>query len=174
MPKRSSVFALAPDIKKALDRRLVVEGFKGYAELAEWLQTMGYTISKSAIHRYGQTFGDKLETLKLVTEQARAVVEASPDNEGAVNDALVRLVQEKLFGVLIDLDPAVIKKEKLSYLAKAIADLGRASVQQKQWMTKFRERAAQTAAAVVDVARKGGLSEAAAEEIRAKILGVAS
>lgn len=174
MPKRSAVFDLAPHIKKALDHRLVAEGFKGYAELAEWLQTMGYTVSKSAIHRYGQTFGDKLDTLKLVTEQARAVVEASPDNEGAVNDALVRLVQEKLFGVLIDLDPVTIKKEKLSYLAKAIADLGRASVQQKQWMTKFKDRAAQAAEQAASVARKGGLSEAAVEEIRAKILGVAT
>ena len=115
-----------------------------------------------------------LDTLKLVTEQARAVVESAPDREGAVNDALVRLVQEKLFGVLIDLDPAVIKKEKLSYLAKAIADLGRASVLQKQWMAKIAERTQAAAEQAVTVARKGGLSELAVEEIRAKILGVAT
>lgn len=174
MPKRSAVFDLPPDVKKSLDHRLAAEGFKGYVELSQWLGTMGYTISKSAIHRYGQTFGEKLDTLKLVTEQARAVVESAPDKEGAVNDALVRLVQEKLFGVLIDLDPRLIKKESLSYLAKAVADLGRTSIQQKQWMAKVAERTQVAAEQAVSVARKGGLSELAVEDIRAKILGVAS
>jgi hypothetical protein len=73
-----------------------------------------------------------------------------------------------------ELQAAVMKKEKLSYLAKANADLGRASVQQKQWMAKVAERAKGTAAEVAQVARKGGLSETAVEEIRERILGVAS
>jgi hypothetical protein len=173
MPRRSAVFDLPEHIKSALDKRLAEGGFQDYKGLSDWLALMGWQLSKSAIHRYGQNFAEKLSTLKLVTEQAKAVVEAAPDKEGAVNDALVRLVQEKLFGVLIDLDPAVLKQEKLSYLAKAIADLGRASVQQKQWMAKVAERARDTAAEVAEVARKSGLSDLAVEDIRRRILGVA-
>jgi hypothetical protein len=52
------------------------------------------------LHRYGQDFAEQLDTLMLVTEQAKAVVEAAPDSEGAVNDALMRVTQEELFLIL--------------------------------------------------------------------------
>ncbi len=59
-------------------------------------------------------------------------------DDGAVNDALVRLTQEKLFTVLVDLevDPADVDIAKL---AKAVAELGKASVAQKRWMAEARK-----------------------------------
>lgn len=173
MPRRSAVFDLPEDIKRVLDEKLAAGGFKDYAALSAWLKTMGWQLSKSAIHRYGQGFAEKLSTLKLVTEQAKAVVDTAPDKEGAVNDALVRLVQEKLFDVLMNLDTGKLKQEAISKIARAIADLGKASVMQKQWMAKVQERAALAAAEAVSIAKSGGLSDAAADEIRRKILGVA-
>jgi Bacteriophage Mu, Gp27 len=174
MPRRSAIYDLPPDIKAALDKRLVTAGFQRYEELADWLGEMGYAVSKSAVHRYGQGFGEQLETLRLVTEQAKAVVDAAPDAEGAVNDALMRLTQEKLFLILRNFDPGAVKKANITFIAKAVADLAKASVAQKAWADKLRQRTEAAADKAVSVARKGGLSDAAVEMIRREILGVAT
>jgi hypothetical protein len=49
------------------------------------------------------------------------VVDAAPDTEGAVNDALLRLTQEKLFLILRDfeVDAKRVKKTDITFLAKA-------------------------------------------------------
>jgi hypothetical protein len=58
------------------------------------------------------------------------VVEAAPDTEGVVNDALMRLTQEKLFLILKDfeVDAKRVKKTDITFLAKAVAELGSSSV----------------------------------------------
>ncbi len=172
MGKKSTVETLPKEVKEWLDRALVESNFSGYKLLAEEMKARGYEISKSAIHRYGQDFEDRLKTLKMVTEQARAVVQAAPDEDGAVNDALVRLTQEKLFGVLmeIDVDPETVD---LAKLAKAVDELGKASVMQKLWLSEVRAKAEAAAANVETIAKKGGLSSASVEQLRREILGIA-
>lgn len=172
MGKKSTVETLPKEVKEWLDRALVESNFSGYKLLAEEMKARGYEISKSAIHRYGQDFEDRLKTLKMVTEQARAVVQAAPDEDGAVNDALVRLTQEKLFGVLmeIEVDPETVD---LAKLAKAVAELGKASVMQKRWLSEVRAKAEAAAANVEKIAKKGGLSSDSVEQLRREILGIA-
>ena len=172
MGKKSTVETLPKEVKEWLDRALVESNFSGYKLLAEEMKARGYEISKSAIHRYGQDFEDRLKTLKMVTEQARAVVQAAPDEDGAVNDALVRLTQAKLFGVLmeIEVDPETVD---LAKLAKAVAELGKASVMQKRWLSEVRAKAEAAAANVEKIAKKGGLSSASVEQLRREILGIA-
>ncbi len=172
MGKKSTVETLPKEVKEWLDRSLVESNFSGYKLLAGEMKARGYEISKSAIHRYGQDFEDRLKTLKMVTEQARAVVQAAPDEDGAVNDALVRLTQEKLFGVLmeIEVDPETVD---LAKLAKAVAELGKASVMQKRWLSEVRAKAEAAAANVEKIAKKGGLSSASVEQLRREILGIA-
>lgn len=172
MGKKSTVETLPKEVKEWLDRALVESNFSGYKLLAEEMKARGYEISKSAIHRYGQDFEDRLKTLKMVTEQARAVVQAAPDEDGAVNDALVRLTQEKLFGVLmeIEVDPESVD---LAKLAKAVAELGKASVMQKRWLSEVRAKAEAAAANVEKIAKKDGLSSDSVEQLRREILGIA-
>ena len=71
------------------------------------------------------------------------MVDAAPDTEGAVNDALIRLTQEKLFLTLKDFDPARVKKANITFIAKTVAELASASVAQKQWADKLRQRIAE-------------------------------
>lgn len=172
MGKKSTVETLPKEVKEWLDRALVESNFSGYKLLAEEMKARGYEISKSAIHRYGQDFEDRLKTLKMVTEQARAVVQAAPDEDGAVNDALVRLTQEKLFSVLmeIEVDPENVD---LAKLARAVAELGKASVLQKRWLSEVRAKAEAAAANVEKIAKKGGLSSDSVEQLRREILGIA-
>lgn len=138
MPKRSKVDTLPRELKEWLDAELVKRGFADYVALAADLQAQGADVSKSSLHRYGSKFEERMAQLKVSTEQARAVVAASPDDEGAMNEALIRLTQDKLFGVLVELevDPASVN---LSKLTKSIADLARSSVGQKRWAIEAKE-----------------------------------
>lgn len=170
MPPRSKVAALPAEVKAWLDQSLVENNFSGYELLSGELESRGYSIGKSALHRYGTEFEDKLSALKMASEQARAVVQAAPDEEGAVNEALMRLVQEHLFKLLMS-DGNQIDLPKV---AKAVAELGRASVVQKKWQAEFREKAEAAAARVEKIAKKGGLNSATVDEIRREILGMAS
>lgn len=147
MPKRSKVDALPKALKEWLDAELVRRGFADYNQLAADLQAQGAEVSKSSLHRYGSKFEERMAQLKVSTEQARAVVAASPDDEGAMNEALIRLTQDKLFQVLVDLevDPESIALPKLT---KSIADLARSSISQKKWQIEVRTKAAERIKAV--------------------------
>lgn len=169
MPPRSKVASLPKAVKAWLDKALAENNFSEYETLAAELLAQGFAISKSALHRYGQDFESKLSALKVASEQARAVVAAAPDEEGAVNEALMRLVQEHLFKLLMtDGDNMDLPK-----VAKAVAELGKASVVQKKWQAEWREKTEAAAARVEKIARKGGLNAATVAEIRREILGVA-
>lgn len=170
MPPRSKVTILPPEVKRWLDQALVEGNFSDYELLADELKTQGYAISKSALHRYGQEFEGRLSALKLASEQAKAVVAAAPDEEGAVNEALMRLVQEHLFKLLMSQDG----EYDLTKVAKAVAELGRASVVQKKWQAEVKSKAEAAAAAVENIVKKGGLSADVVDKIRREILGVAS
>jgi hypothetical protein len=176
MARRSKIEALPDSAKEWLDRRLVDGNFSDYrgvvSELNRLLEPHGLTVSKSGLQRYGQSFEERLKSLKLVTEQARAVVAASPDDDGAVNDALVRLTQEKMFQILmeIDVDPDSVD---LAKLARAVAELGKASVLQKRWQAEARRQALDEAAKEAGAAGKSmGLTDEAVDQIQKRILGV--
>jgi hypothetical protein len=171
MPPRSKIEQLPEEVRAELDARLIRSGFGGYRALADWLTDQGFEIRKSALQSYGAAFEDRISCLKLATEQARAIVSESPDDEGAMSEALMRLTQEKLFGVLMELqvDP---QKVSLSGLARSIAELGRASVTQKKYAQEVRDRAKLAAEQASKIAKRGGLDAAAVKEIRAAILGI--
>jgi len=169
MPPRSKVATLPAEVKAWLDKALADNNFSDYEALADELSGRGFAISKSALHRYGQNFEERLSALKMASEQARAVVAAAPDEEGAVNEALMRLVQEHLFKLLMSEGGQI----DLPKVAKAVAELGRASVVQKKWQSEVRAKAEAAASQVEKIAKKGGLDAGTVAEIRREILGVA-
>lgn len=163
--------SLPNELREALDKRLVQEGFQNYEEMSAWLAEQGYDISKSSVHRYGQEFEDRLDALRVATAQAKEIVSATGDDEGALSDALTSLVQEKAFRVLTSMD---MEEQEVEFtgLMNAIARLQRSSVQQKKLMAEMRQRAREAADDAEHIAREGGLSDEAAAKIRDKILGV--
>lgn len=173
MPKRSAVTQLPPVVKAWLDQSLVEGNFSGYQALADELKGRGYEVSKSSLHRYGSSFEERIEKLKIATEQAKAVVQSAPDDEGAMGDALTRLVQQKTFDILLDLevDPESVK---LADIGTMVAKLNATSVQQKKWQAEVKRKAQVAAAEVETVAKAGGLSEETVEAIKKRILGIGS
>jgi len=170
MPPRSKIQQLPEEIKQWLDRSLVEGNFSGYELLEKELSERGFVIGKSSINRYGQEFEQRLHALKLATEQAKAISESIPDDAGAMNDALIRLVQQKAFDTLLKMEEGAPMKE----IGLMVARLSNATVKQKQWATEVREKASTAADAVEKIAKKGGLSPAAVKEIRSRILGIPS
>lgn len=173
MPQVSKVQRLNADDKQWLDAELTRRGFAGYDQLEALCRERGIDISSSSLHRYGQGFRDRLDAVKMITEQAKAVVDSAPDEEGAINEALMRLVQEKLFNLVME---AEIKTDQIDIakIAKAIADLGRASVSQKRLAAEAREQARQELLeeqrkALESMPNKGGVTAETKMAIRAAL-----
>lgn len=171
MPQRSTIIRLPEDVKSELDQKLLTGKFCDYSALAEWLQSKGFNISRSALHRYGQNFEERLAAVTLATEQARAVAEAARDDEGNMNEALIRLVQTKAFEALTDAESG----EGLSKLGVMIAKLSKASVDQKKWMLEARKKALEEAAETVEAtAKQEGVSQEVIKKIRRDVLMMGS
>lgn len=178
MPKKSRIATELPDdLRQELNKKLFENGFSGYEKLAEWLYEKGYDISKSSVHRYAVKFEKEYDALKIATEQAKVIAETIPDDEGAMAEALTKIAQNKLMDALSGVNvEAYIEGDVVKNLPKivsAIARLNQSSVNLKKYQREVREKALEAAAEVVEVAVKGGLSDTAVDEIKAKILGVA-
>lgn len=136
---RSKVNALPEELRRELEQRLIRNGFSDYDGLVEWLVSQGFEIHRSSVYRFGSKFEDRLRALKVSTEKARAVVEASPDDAGDMSEALTRLTQQAAFDILmeLELDPETIEFPKL---VRAIADINRSSVTLKKYQAEARVR----------------------------------
>ena len=177
MGQRSKVKQLPEDVRRQLDAALLKRGFSGYDALETWLHGLGISISKSAIHRYGQQLERRLSAIKASTEAARLIAEAAPDDADQRSGAVISMVQTEIFEILVALDEAAdadpMKKAKLlSTLAKNIATLTRASVHQKKHELEIRSKTEAAADKVARLAKKGGMSASTVDEIKRAVLGI--
>ena len=171
MPPRSSISTLPKEVQKELNAKLLKSSFSDYDALAIWLQEEGFEISRSAVGRHGQKFKERLESIKKSTEMAKLLASEVGDDEGAMTDAMVRLLQDKLFNLILELetDP---KKINVTSLTRSVADLVRASVNQKKWMSEMKSKIRTAANEITKIAKSSGLTAARVEEINNKILGI--
>ena len=139
MPKRSKITLLPDELRVELERRLLTSGFSNYDAIAQWLREQDVDISRSAIHRFGQDFATKCEAIKLATEQAKTIVTVVGDDEGNMNEALIRLIQQLSFDILIKNQDADIAS-LLPKMGVMVAKLSKASVDQKKWLLNYQVR----------------------------------
>ena len=164
------------EIRAELDQRIVDGGFANYRALAKWLNDNGYEIGKDSVHRHGQKLEHRLEAVRRATDVARAIAEASPDDEAAMNDTLIRLVQQINMDILLDVESETVTPKMLEAISRSVATLARASVSQKKWMVEMRDKLSakvgRAAEQVALAARSGGLSPAAEQQIRNALLDI--
>lgn len=198
MTAPSNPTRLSRQLRKALEARIAAGGFASVRAFTDWLRRHGYRIGRADLPRDpdapaadavrvsaapgaddAPTLERKLEAVRRATAQARAFLAAAPDDEAAVSDALIRLVQQIDFDILVQLDAAgagEVDPRALADITRSVATLARASVQQKRWIAETRAKLeAQVAAAgaqVADVMRQGGLSDDAARHIRNALLDI--
>lgn len=181
MPTPSKVALLPDALRVELEQWIAAHGFSGYEAAAAWLAERGMAMGlaearlprRSALQDYGSKLKRKIAAIADATRASKLIVEAVPDDEGAMNEAVIRLIQDKLFKILVEMQVDT-KLINISNLARAIAELTRASITFKKWQQSVRQKAAAAAAKVERVAKKGGLTKAAVDSIRLEILGIAS
>lgn len=181
MAPRSSIEKLPEEVRRWLERALTENGFSGYVELETLLKEKGFVISKSAIHRYGQKIERRFKAIKQSTEAARIIAEGAEDKDDKRSEALMGMLQSSLFEALVEIEDAqseemspMEKFQALSFAGKNIASLIQASTKLKTYQAEVKQRAEQAAKDVEKVVKKGGLSDEVADEIRRKILGIAT
>ena len=176
MPPRSTIDLLPDSDRQEIDTLLVDRGFGSYQEISDLLAEKGLQISRSALQRYGSSFQKRCELIQQVTRQAEAIVAASgSDDANVVNDALIRLVQERVFALLMDLEEAEeeISPAAIAKLTSAVANLGRASVQQKTWQAKLREKIEATLKGLEqESGGKGGVDANTLKRVREEVYGL--
>ncbi len=172
MSQPSTVFKLPPELRKQVERRLVEQGFHNYQAVADWVREQGYDISLAALGRYGVRFRRQLEGTQLAVLQARAIVEAAPDYDGAVPEALLQVVGGKILEALAAADQ--LKEGDMSRLALAVARLTQANISQQRRADEVKERQQEHTRAAVQRASKprGGLSPETSQRLRNALLGV--
>src|SRR5262249_44580796 len=94
---RPRISALPRAVRDELNRRLLKGNLSSYSSLSQWLKDQGYQISPRSLAKYGNKLERRLETVKMATEQARAVVDMTEGDDATLNEALLRLVQQHLF-----------------------------------------------------------------------------
>jgi len=65
--------------------------FKLHSEQSRLLLEQGFSIGKSSVHRYGSKLEEQMESIAETTEAAKYLIESIPDDEGSVNEAVLRL-----------------------------------------------------------------------------------
>lgn len=153
-PQRSTVHSLPDEMREEFEKRLIRNGFSGYAHLVEWLGSQGWEISRSAAQRYGSRLRSQVERIRIATEHAEALLRASPDEAGALSDASIRVIQERMFDVLMQSEDGSDVRS-LASAARALAETARASVAVRQDRRVALKEAARAAAEEAAKSAKG-------------------
>ena len=133
--------------------------------------------SKSSVGRYSKGFLAKLERMDIAREQSKVIVERAKGDGLVVEEAAVALVLNEMMKILMpEDDEKGITPQQVASIAVALSKLQsssstreRAKIEVRKEMDRLSKLAARE---VGKLAKKGGLSKEAVEEIKNKILGI--
>ena len=176
MPAAGKIDELPADLRTALDARLVETGWRDYRGLSDWLAERGYQIGKSTLATYGRELKQRLEAVRLATAQAQALVEAAPDDQGALAEAAGRLVQQRIFALLVRAEESEnITPQSLASLGRAISEMTRSMIALRADRRAIVEQAAaeaQAAAREASDSAGGVLTEEHLRTIGRRVYGI--
>lgn len=167
----SSINVLPTEVKAWLDQELIRLKFRNYKQLAAQLKEQGYSISKSAMGRYGKRFKEQQQHLRDSIEHAKLLSEVVGGDGAAMNQALTALAQDRLMGVLHD--EAYDENIKLPELVRSIASLNRSDINTRKFKIEVREKALEDAAQTTETtAIEMGMNAENAAFMRNAVLGL--
>jgi hypothetical protein len=193
--KRFKVQELPGEIREAINRK-IVEGHT-YDQVKAWIDEMAdrsasgvqrsattprdqddelrtpnseLSVSRSAIARYGKDFLGRLERVRMVQEQAKAILTETEGPGMELEEAASKLFSQMLMETLLDLDD--LKAQDITDLLHAFGKIQGSSVSRERLKAQMRQKAEKAVAKIEKTVGKG-LSPGAVEEIRRQILGIA-
>jgi len=155
--KRRKHHKIAKELPKELvseiNKRLV-DGAT-YDQITEFIKNEGYKIGRSSVGRYSKDFLTRMERLRIVRDQAKAIVEDDPEAPAtqmaeAANNLAMQLVME----ILMEADVGNLQEEKLSQVLKAAAQLQRSSVAIEKLKMEFNKGVTAAVAKLKEALRK--------------------
>lgn len=174
----STIELLPDDIKQQVDRELVSRHFSQLDEILDFVnklltaRDLEMKISRSALGRYSKgKLQPLLERIELSTKMAEAIANACPDEQGNVNEAILRLAQERLFQKLIELERDDVSPKDLASISQAIAQIVRASTGVKKYREEVRSK---LEAKFAEIAPRTGIDQETLRVIREEIYGIVS
>ena len=180
-PKTWKIKRMPRDLKEQLDRMLSEGEMHTSLQLRKWLGNNGFEISRRCIDDYRHNFERRLDSVRLATEQARQVCEQFKDDDTRMQGALMRLVQTRLFEVLVVANEKETSRKKrtsptvaavnVAALARCVSGLVKAETEHQRSAERMRAGVA-AAGKKIDEARAKGLSKDAADQIRAVLLEI--
>ena len=180
-PRTWKIKRMPRDLKAQLDRLLNEGQMHTSLQLKKWLDSNGFEISSRSIADYRHKFERQLDSVRLATEQARVVCEQFKDDDVEMQSALMRLVQTRLFEILVVAGEKETSRRKrtsptvaavnVAALARCVSGLVKAETEHQKWAD--RARAGVTAAEQkVEEARSKGLSKEAADQIKSILMEI--
>ena len=166
---------LPPALRAELDLRIAQHDFSGFRDLKSWLRQRGYLITTDKVEYYTNKLEARLAAVRMASAQATAIVEAFGDDDMEMNQALLQLVQQHLFTVLVELKGVELSRANLPALARSVAGLARVSIEQRKYLEEMRAGLAKKVAAVtatVETATTRGLTEDAALQIKRVLMEI--
>ena len=165
MPARSTVSQLPSDLRDELDRRLIAGGFSDYSGLRDWLAGEGWEISRSAVHRHGRRVEERIEQIRIATDEAKAIEKAAEDDGESISFSILIQCQVMLHRIALAVEDGDAKLA--CQQARALADVTRAGVTLRKERKLGRQEALAEAAEAVDkVARTKALPSDIAAALR--------
>jgi hypothetical protein len=180
-PKTWKIKRMPRDLKEQLDKFLGEGEMHTSLQLCKWLRDNGFEISHRCIDDYRHKFERQLDSIRLATEQARIVCEQFKGDDAQMQAALMRLVQTRLFEILVVAKEKETSRKKrtsptvaavnVAALARCVSGLVKAETEHQKWAEHM--RAGVTAAAQkVEEARTKGLSKDTADQIKAVLMEI--
>jgi hypothetical protein len=180
-PKTWKIKRMPRDLKVQLDQFLSEGTMHTSLQLCKWLADNGFEISHRCIDDYRHKFERQLDSVRLATEQARMVCEQFKGDDAQMQGALMRLVQTRLFEILVVAKEKETSQKKrtsptvaavnVAALARCVSGLVKAETDHQKWTERTRAGVA-AAEKKVDEARTKGLSKDAAAQIKAVLLEI--
>lgn len=173
MGRASTIQRLPPKIREAVDAA-IREGRASIDEIVATIRALGGDASRSAVGRYRQSVEASMEHYRQAQSLAKTWAEQLPEN-GDVAQLTRQILSVLAFRAANEMsDGESIEGQEVSFLARAMKDIAASAKTDVETRAKIRAEALAEAAKAADKAvRAAGLSDEAAEMIRAKILGVA-
>jgi hypothetical protein len=180
-PKTWKIKRMPRDLKDQLDTLLNEGRMHTSRQLKKWLDANGFEISQRAIDDYRHNFERQLDSVRLATEQARIICEQFKDDDVQMQGALMRLVQTRLFEILVVAKQSETSKRlrtsptvaavNVAALARCVSGLVKAETEHK----KYADHARAGVAAVqkkVEEAQTKGLTPDAANQIKSILMEI--
>jgi Protein of unknown function (DUF3486) len=181
-PMTWKIMRMPRDLKAKLDALLNEGNMHTSLQLQKWLRANDFEISARSIDDYRHRFERQLDAVRIATAQAREVCKQFKDDDEQMQNALTRLVQTRLFEILVVAKEKETSRKRRSLdntvaavnvaaLARSVTGLVKAETQHRRMVEQVRASVA-AAAKKVDEARSKGLSPEAATQIKSILMEI--